>query len=123
MEYSHTLAIRVCALQDQSRGGAVEYSHILAIRVCALQDQSRGGAVEYSHVLAIRVCALQDRSKGPCKRSQQVTTLLRVFWGFWPTMLCPFAWALSGSIVFLPISFELDCVFTSVIPRSYQTGL
>ena len=31
--------------------------------------------------------------KGPCKRTQQVTTLLRVVGGFWPTMLRPFAWA------------------------------
>ena len=45
--------------------------------------------------------------KGPCKRTQQVT-LLRVAGGFWPTMLCPFAWAgfklyaTSANIVVLP---------------------
>ena len=34
-----------------------------------------------------------NRPKGPCKRTQQVTTLLRVVGGFWPTLLRPFAWA------------------------------
>ena len=34
--------------------------------------------------------------KGPCKRTQQVTTSLRVVGGFWPTMLRPFALALKA---------------------------
>ena len=41
-------------------------------------------------------------SKGPCKRTQQVTTLLRVVGGFWPTMLRPFAYATNTNIVVVP---------------------
>ena len=34
--------------------------------------------------------------EGPYKRTKQVTTLLRVVGGFWPTLLRPFAWTFKA---------------------------
>ena len=53
----------------------------------------------------------KDRSIGLCKRTQQVTTLLHVVGGFWPTMLRPFAdgpKSLTG--------FKLDATSANKLP-------